>query len=136
VESTQRVDQLLGDEQPQARARRSVSRRSLRSVELAEDPLSLRGRNAHSLVDDANLDSVCIASSSDRHLPALRRVAECVLDEDVEHLPYLLRVSLGRKRLVGQVDLEPVSVDALAVLDRPQDFGHDRADVDPAQLDM
>src|SRR5207247_712889 len=103
---THRVHELLRDEQSEPRAGGAVPRGGLCPVELAEDPLALRRGDPHALVDDAHLDAVGVSPRADGHLAALRRVAQRVLDQDVEDLPDLVGIRLGRERLLGEVDLE------------------------------
>src|ERR671936_460302 len=106
------------------------------AVELAEDPLALRRWNSRALIDHAHLDAVSIATRTDGYGAARRRVAQRVLDEDAEHLSYFLGIGLRSERLVGQIDLEAMAVNAVALLGRSDHLGHDRADVDAVDLDL
>src|SRR5207253_5344009 len=80
-----RRHELLGDEQSEPGSAAAVSNGRFGSVELAEDPVLLERRDADAFVDDTNLDGSLAPTRADRDRPSVRRVLECVVDQDVEH---------------------------------------------------
>src|SRR5215203_7137256 len=82
-----RRHQPLGDEKPETRA----GRRLARAVELAEDPLVLRARDADALVGDRKLDGRGTAPPGhDRDRSAVGRELHGVVEQRRENLPQLV----------------------------------------------
>src|SRR5438477_1296201 len=87
------LDDPLADGQAQAQASEGGS---LRTAEALEDGLLALARDANTAIGDRDLDVFALGIDRDLDLPSLRRVADRVGDQVVEHL--LDAVAIGEDR--------------------------------------
>src|ERR1700674_4910826 len=99
-----RRHESLRDEEPEPGPAGAALCGRFGPVELPEDPLLLEARDPDALVDDADLDRVVAAPRLDGDGAAAWRVFNCVLEQVLEHLAYLLAVRLRGERLRRRVE--------------------------------
>src|SRR3954469_7314573 len=79
------------------------------ALELLEDPVALRGRDAEALVGHLDQARAVLAPHSQLDPPALGRVLDRVVDQVDEHLPQLVLVAADRGGIVdAQVERDRV----------------------------
>src|SRR5205823_7064606 len=91
------------------------------AVELVEDPLALRARDAEPLVGHLDLALAVLRIDPDLDLAALGRVLDRVVDEVDEHLPELVRVAEDRADAVAlDAERDPVGQVERGRLEHPR----------------
>src|SRR4051794_13677147 len=132
--SSHRRDEAAGDEEPEAGA--ATVRAACATVELAEDPLPLRLRDADSLVGHTELDRVAAAARGDGDGAARRRELDRVVEQVREDLAELVAIGLRREPAVLDVDDEAVPVPGVVVLVALHRVREQRLEVDRRELHL
>src|SRR5204863_10102436 len=129
--------QAVGYEEPEAGSgHRWISRHSLTTVELREDPPLLLFGDADSLVVDSNLSNLAVGPGSHNDLAAVRGKLDRIVNEVCQNLPQFVSVRLRIEPVGGQVDDEIVTVGTRGLLGQLDDIGNHGTNVGRCEVDM